>query len=109
MVESRGGDSLNQEASWRPLSGGAQGGGKFKQRSFMETIVWWRAGRGSLNKRSFMETIVWWSAGGGEHLKKEASWRPLSGGAQGGGGSFYIKELHGDHCMVESRGGGTFK
>ena len=31
-----------------------------------------------------METIVWWSAGGGENLNKEASWRPLYGGAQGG-------------------------
>ena len=30
-----------------------------------------------------METIVWWRAGGGS-LNKEASWRPLSGGAQGG-------------------------
>ena len=30
-----------------------------------------------------METIVWWRAGG-ESLNKEASWRPLSGGAQGG-------------------------
>ena len=31
-----------------------------------------------------METIVWWSAGGGS-LNKEASWRPLYGGEQGGG------------------------
>ena len=30
-----------------------------------------------------METIVWWRAGGGS-LNKEASWRPLSGGEQGG-------------------------
>ena len=30
-----------------------------------------------------METNVWWSAGGGS-LNKEALWRPLSGGEQGG-------------------------
>ena len=29
MVELRGGN-LNKEGSWRPLSGGAQGRGKFK-------------------------------------------------------------------------------
>ena len=28
MVESRGGEHLNKEAAWRPLSGGAQGEGK---------------------------------------------------------------------------------
>ena len=32
-----------------------------------------------------METIVWWRAEGGEHLNEEASWRPLSGEAQGEG------------------------
>ena len=37
---------------------------------------------GKFKSRSFMETIVWWSGGGGS-LNKEASWRPLSGGAQG--------------------------
>ena len=31
-----------------------------------------------------MDTIVWWSAGGGK-FSKEASWRPLYGGAQGEG------------------------
>ena len=30
-----------------------------------------------------METIVWWNAGGGS-LNKEAEWRPLFGGTQGG-------------------------
>ena len=39
---------------------------------------------GKSNENSFMETIVWWSEGGGS-LNKEASWRPLSGGEQGGG------------------------
>ena len=33
-----------------------------------------------------METIVWWRAGGGGSLK-----------------------LHGDHCLVERRGGGQFE
>ena len=31
-----------------------------------------------------MGTIAWWSAGEGGSLYKEASWRPLYGGAQGG-------------------------
>ena len=30
MVERKGGGGLNKEASWKPLSGGAPGGGKFK-------------------------------------------------------------------------------
>ena len=38
---------------------------------------------GKFKYRSLMETVVWWSAGGGSS-NKEASWRPLSGGAQGG-------------------------
>ena len=46
-----------------------------------------------------METIVCWSAGGGS-LNKEASWRPLYGGAQGGR-EFSNKKYSGDHCMVE--------
>ena len=45
LVERRGEESLNKEASWRALFGGAQGGGS---------------------------------------LNKEASWRALLGGAQGG-------------------------
>ena len=66
MVERRGGGSLNKEAAWSPLFGGAQGG-KFKYRSIMESIVWWSAEGGEKFKsRSFMETIVWWSAGGGK-------------------------------------------
>ena len=32
-----------------------------------------------------METIVWWSAGGEESVHKEVKWRPLYGGAEGGG------------------------
>ena len=42
-----------------------------------------RRGGESLNKEAKMESIVWWSAGRGS-LNKEASWRPLSGGARGG-------------------------
>ena len=44
----QGGKSLNKEASWSPLFGGAQRGWKFKSRSFMETIVWWSAGGGKV-------------------------------------------------------------
>ena len=42
-----------------------------------------RRGRGKFKQRSFMETNVWWSTGGGS-LNKEASWRPLFGGEQRG-------------------------
>ena len=42
-----------------------------------------RRGRGKLKQRRTLETIVWWSAGGGSLIKK----------------------FHGDHCMVERRGG----
>ena len=61
LVERRGGESLNKEASWIPLFGGAQGEQKFKERCFMETIVWWRTRGGEVLRNSFMETIVWWS------------------------------------------------
>ena len=35
---------LDKEVEWRPLFGGKWGGAKFKERSRMETIVWWNAG-----------------------------------------------------------------
>ena len=42
-------------------------------------------GGGQFKSRSFMETIVWWSARGGGSLNQEASLRPLYGGEQGEG------------------------
>ena len=59
-------------------------GGKFKQRSFMETIVWWSAVGGGLNKEASWRPLFGGAQWGGS-LNKEASWRPLYGGAQGGG------------------------
>ena len=37
---------------------------KGKERSKMETIVWWSAGVGKCKSRSKMETIVGWSRRG---------------------------------------------
>ena len=53
------GGSLNKEAKWKPLFGGAEGGasfieeGKWKplcmvERCRMETFIWWRARGGKI-------------------------------------------------------------
>ena len=43
-MERRGRESLNEEVEWSPWFSGTQGGGKFKQRSRMETMVGWNTG-----------------------------------------------------------------
>ena len=48
MVERRGGESLNKEASWRACLVECRRG-KFKSTSNMETIVWWSAGEGKVS------------------------------------------------------------
>ena len=57
----------------------------------METNVWWSQREGKFKQRDKTEIIVWWNIGD-ESANKEVKWRPLYGGAQGGGGEASLKK-----------------
>ena len=60
-----------------------RGGNVLKKKQIGDHCLVNRRG-GKSKERSRMETIVWWNAEGGGSLNKEIEWRPVFAGTQGG-------------------------